>query len=51
MLVEQRIEELVGMRDALSRLVATCERPRKERDFPLLHDIETATAAKASVRC
>jgi Hg(II)-responsive transcriptional regulator len=49
--LDRRIEELVGMRDALGRLVDTCERPRKQRDCPLLHDIETAAAAKASVRC
>lgn len=48
--LEQRIEELVGMRDALSRLVYTCDRPRDERDCPILLDIETAAAAKASVR-
>jgi hypothetical protein len=48
--LERRIQELAGMRDALSRLVDTCERPRKDRDCPLLHDIETAAAAKDSVR-
>jgi Hg(II)-responsive transcriptional regulator len=48
--LEQRIQELVGMRDALSRLVETCDRPRDERDCPILHDIETAAAAQASVR-
>jgi DNA-binding transcriptional MerR regulator len=49
--LEQRIEELVGMRDALWALVDTCERPRKDRDCPLLYDIETAAAATVSVRC
>ena len=34
--LEQRIEELVDMRDALSRLVDTCDRPRDERDCPIL---------------
>lgn len=48
--LEQRIKELVGMRDALSRLVDTCEGPRKERDCPLLRDIEIAAAAEVSVR-
>jgi Hg(II)-responsive transcriptional regulator len=48
--LEQRIEQLVGMRDALSRLVDTCDRPRDQRDCPILLDIETAAAAKASVR-
>lgn len=44
--LEQRIEELVGMRDALARLVDTCDRPRTERDCPILHDIERAVGAK-----
>lgn len=48
--LQRRIDELTGMRDALSRLVDTCDRPRAERDCPLLHDIETAAAARASVR-
>jgi len=48
--LERRIQELAGMRDALSRLVETCDRPRDERDCPILHDIETAAAAQASVR-
>ena len=39
--LEQRIEELAGMRDALARLVDTCDRPRAERDCPILHEIET----------
>jgi MerR family transcriptional regulator, mercuric resistance operon regulatory protein len=44
--LERRIQELVGMRDALSRLVDTCERPRKQRDCPLLHEIETVVGTK-----
>jgi Hg(II)-responsive transcriptional regulator len=44
--LERRIQELAGMRDALVRLVDTCERPRKERDCPLLHEIETAVGTK-----
>jgi DNA-binding transcriptional MerR regulator len=46
--LEQRIEELAGMRDALARLVDTCERPRAERDCPILHEIESVAAANAS---
>ncbi|HEX2286445.1 MAG TPA: MerR family DNA-binding protein [Mycobacterium sp.] len=46
--LEQRIEELVSMRDALTRLVDTCDRPRSERDCPILQDIETVAAAKTS---
>lgn len=48
--LEQRIQELVDMHDALSRLVDTCDRPRDERDCPILHDIKTAAAAQASAR-
>jgi MerR family transcriptional regulator, mercuric resistance operon regulatory protein len=42
--LHQRINELAGMRDALARLVDTCDQPRAERDCPILHDIETAAA-------
>ena len=42
--LQQRIAELVGMRDALARLVDTCDQPRAERDCPILRDIETAAA-------
>lgn len=48
--LERRIEELVGMRDALARLVDTCDRPRDKRDCPILHDIETVAAARDSAR-
>ena len=44
--LEQRIEELAGMRDALVLLVQTCDQPRRERDCPILRDIETAVGAK-----
>jgi Hg(II)-responsive transcriptional regulator len=42
--LQQRISQLVGMRDALARLVDTCDQPRAERDCPILHEIETAAA-------
>jgi MerR family transcriptional regulator, mercuric resistance operon regulatory protein len=42
--LQQRIDELAGMRNALARLVDTCDRPRDERDCPILRDIETASA-------
>jgi MerR family transcriptional regulator, mercuric resistance operon regulatory protein len=48
--LDQRITELAGMRDALSRLVDTCERPRRKRDCPLLVEIEKAAAARDSVQ-
>jgi Hg(II)-responsive transcriptional regulator len=46
--LEQRIEELAGMRDALTRLVDTCDQPRNERDCPILHDIQSAATATNS---
>jgi Hg(II)-responsive transcriptional regulator len=46
--LQHRIEELAGMRDALARLVDTCDRPRAERDCPILQDIETAATTTAS---
>ena len=45
--LQQRINELVGMRDALTRLVDTCDQPRAERECPILHDIETAAHTTA----
>lgn len=46
--LQQRIDELAGMRDALARLIDTCDQPRAERDCPILHDIETAAAITMS---
>jgi MerR family transcriptional regulator, mercuric resistance operon regulatory protein len=48
--LDQRIAELVGMRDALTQLVYTCDQPRDQRDCPILVDIETAVTAWSSVR-
>ena len=48
--LQQRIEELAGMRDALARLVDTCDQPRAERDCPILCDIETAAATTTSAQ-
>ncbi|WP_280184533.1 MULTISPECIES: MerR family DNA-binding protein [Nocardia] len=39
--LQRRINELTTMRDALSRLVDTCEQPRDRRECPILLDIET----------
>jgi hypothetical protein len=36
------------MRDALARLIGTCDQPRAERDCPILHDIQTAATTTAS---
>jgi Hg(II)-responsive transcriptional regulator len=46
--LQHRIEELAGIRDALTRLVDTCDQPRAERDCPILRDLETAAAATPS---
>ncbi len=45
--LQQRINELAGMRDALTQLVDTCDQPRAERECPILHDIETAANTTA----
>ena len=42
--LQRRIEELVVMRDALARLIDTCDQPHPERDCPILHDIQTVAA-------
>ena len=39
--LQHRIEELAGMRDALTRLVETCDHPRAERDCPILRDLSS----------
>jgi MerR family mercuric resistance operon transcriptional regulator len=44
--LQLRIDELVGMRDALTRLIETCGESRAERECPILHEIETAIGVK-----
>ena len=46
--MEQRIKELGRMRDALARLIDTCDQPRAERDCPILRDIDTAAATAST---
>ena len=46
--LKQRINELAGIRDALTQLVDTCDQPRARRDCPILHDIQTAATATIS---
>lgn len=48
--LQRRIEDIVGMRDALARLVDTCDQPRAQRDCPILRDIETASTTTAAAR-
>jgi len=47
--LQQRIAQLVGMRDALARLVDTCDQPRAERECPILRDIESAATMPSAV--
>jgi DNA-binding transcriptional MerR regulator len=46
--LQKRIDELAGMRDALARLIDTCDQPRAQRDCPILRDIETAAITTTS---
>ena len=48
--LQRRIDELAGMRDALARLVDTCDQPRRKRDCPILHDIQTAATTTSTGR-
>ena len=40
----ERINDLQGLRAGLARLVATCERPRAERECPIMHKMVGALA-------
>jgi DNA-binding transcriptional MerR regulator len=42
--LQLRIDEFARMRDALTRLIDTCDTPRAESDCPILRTIETAAA-------
>jgi len=46
--LQRRIDELAGMRDALARLVDTCDQPRSKRECPILHDIQTAATTTST---
>jgi Hg(II)-responsive transcriptional regulator len=37
--LERRIADLQALHGGLARLVETCERPRSERDCPILHEL------------
>lgn len=45
--LDRRMAHLRAMRESLQRLAATCERPRQQRECPLLHSIED-TARQAT---
>lgn len=40
--LQRQIDHLAAMREALARLVDTCEQPRERRECPLLEAIDTA---------
>jgi Hg(II)-responsive transcriptional regulator len=40
--LDRRIADLQAMRGSLQRLLATCHRPRNDRECPLIRSIETA---------
>jgi MerR family mercuric resistance operon transcriptional regulator len=42
--LRRRIAELQALHDGLTRLVATCERPRAERECPIVQDLDGETA-------
>ena len=42
--LDRRISELRAMRDALARLGDTCDKPRPQRDCPILHEGDRNTA-------
>jgi Hg(II)-responsive transcriptional regulator len=41
----RRIADLQALQAGLTRLVATCERPRAQRECPILHQLDAADAA------
>jgi MerR family transcriptional regulator, mercuric resistance operon regulatory protein len=41
--LRRRIADLQALHDGLTRLVATCERPRAQRECPILEDLENRT--------
>lgn len=43
--VRRRIADLQALQDGLTRLVNTCERPRPQRECPILHRLDPATPA------
>jgi Hg(II)-responsive transcriptional regulator len=47
--VERRFADLENLRAGLTRLVATCERPRLDRDCPILLALDGTTAAVGSM--
>ena len=46
--VERRIADLRRLRDGLTRLVATCDRPRADRECPILGELAPLTGSTAA---
>jgi Hg(II)-responsive transcriptional regulator len=46
--LEAKIASLRSMKDSLQTLLATCSRPRRQRECPLLQSIETDAMATSS---
>lgn len=44
--LERRIEDLRRLRAGLDRLVATCERPRQDRECPILHELDAGSVVE-----
>jgi DNA-binding transcriptional MerR regulator len=44
--LNRRIADLVAMRDALDQLVVTCDKPRAQRDCPVLREIARESAVQ-----
>jgi Hg(II)-responsive transcriptional regulator len=40
--MERRIDDLRRLQAGLTQLVVTCERPRPDRECPILHELESA---------
>ena len=47
--LRRRIADLQALQDGLTRLVATCERPRSQRECPILQELDTALVDPAFV--
>lgn len=41
----RRITDMQALHDGLTRLIATCDRPRAQRDCPILHELDPATTS------
>lgn len=46
--LEAKIAHLVAMRDSLRSLMTTCDRPRTDRECPLLHALDESTVDQRS---